>query len=256
MEKHYDITLKNGDVLCDHSTVIYEIFDYVSFRCEKLIDVLFIKCVFRCCSFKDCDFNHSQFENCVFESCDFIDSCFSNTEFNESYIDRCSFRSVFDNRSRFIGNTVSSSYFKDSESFGNCDIHGSHFNKCRFHKDFDMRRFGEILEEDLIGWKKCTKGGRSCIVKLLIPKGAIVFSINGKKCRTNKCKVLDIFDCKDLSEQTHFDRASSKFHEHKITYYPDDEINIKNFDMDYAKECATGVHFFKEKTPAWNYGAY
>ena len=100
-------------------------------------------------------------------------------------------------------------------------------------------RKGKILTEDIIGYKKC-RGG--VIVKLLIPRGAIVFSINGNKCRTNKAKVLEIEGR---------DRAVSK---HKyMSYYVGDEFTIYNFNCMYNNECAPGIHFFMTRKEAVNY---
>lgn len=97
-------------------------------------------------------------------------------------------------------------------------------------------RNGEILTTDLIGYKKCDY---EVVVKLLIPRGAIVFSINDKKCRTNKVKVLEI-------EGT--DRAFS-LHS-GMSYYVGDEITVYNFNCRYNIECAEGIHFFKNREDA------
>lgn len=100
-------------------------------------------------------------------------------------------------------------------------------------------RTGKVLTDDIIGFKKCRN---NVIVKLLIPRGAIVFSINGNKCRTNKAKVLEIEGA---------DRAISKCK--YMSYYVGDEFTIYDFDCVYNKECGTGIHFFMTKEEAVGY---
>ena len=100
-------------------------------------------------------------------------------------------------------------------------------------------RKGVKLSNPIIGWKKC-KGG--VIVKLEIPRGAIVFSINNNKCRTDKAIVKEIFGA---------DRAFSM---HKyFSYYVGDKIEVYNFNCEYNTECAEGIHFFRTRNEAENY---
>ena len=52
---------------------------------------------------------------------------------------------------------------------------------------------GMIIDTPIRGYKQCNTNGNSpTIVTLEIPRGAIVFSINGSKCRTNKAIVRSI----------------------------------------------------------------
>jgi uncharacterized protein YjbI with pentapeptide repeats len=100
-------------------------------------------------------------------------------------------------------------------------------------------RKGKILTQDIIGYKKCES---NVIVTLLIPRGAIVFSINGYKCRTNRAKVIAI------------DGANRAYSTYKyMTYYVGDEFNIYDFDLQYNEECAPGIHFFMTRKDAENY---
>lgn len=104
---------------------------------------------------------------------------------------------------------------------------------------------GKILTESIIGYKKCiNRLSNEVIVTLEIPKGAVVFSINGNKCRTNKAKVVDIQGS---------DRAYSIYT--YMSYYPGDEFDIKNFNCMYNVECAEGIHFFTDKHAAECYGS-
>ena len=103
----------------------------------------------------------------------------------------------------------------------------------------DKLRKGIKLSEPIIGWKKCKN---NVLVKLEIPRGAIVFSINNSKCRTDKAKVLEIIGG---------DRAYSK---HKFfSYYVGDVIEVFDFNCEYNVECAEGIHFFKTREEAENY---
>ena len=103
----------------------------------------------------------------------------------------------------------------------------------------DRLRKGIKLSEPIIGWKKCKN---NVLVKLEIPRGAIVFSINNSKCRTDKAKVLEIIGG---------DRAYSNYK--FFSYYVGDVIEIFDFNCEYNVECAKGIHFFRTKEEAENY---
>ena len=101
-------------------------------------------------------------------------------------------------------------------------------------------RKGKILTEPITGYKICRD---DIIVTLEIPAGAIVFSINGDKCRTNKCKVIKIEGANE---------AISKC-DNNFTYKVGDEIVINNFNLEYNVECGAGIHFFMTKKEAIDY---
>lgn len=110
-------------------------------------------------------------------------------------------------------------------------------------------RKGKILTEDIIGYKICDKDiwgaelpKNKVIVTLKIPRGAIVFSINGCKCRTNRAKVIAIEGA---------DRAYSTFN--NMSYYVGDEFNIYDFNCEYNTERGQGIHFFMTRAEAFNY---
>ena len=106
-------------------------------------------------------------------------------------------------------------------------------------RDVDRLRKGIKLSEPIIGWKKCKN---NVLVKLEIPRGAIVFSINNNKCRTDKAKVLEIIG------------GNRAYSNHKFfSYYVGDVIEIFNFNCEYNVECAKGIHFFKTREEAENY---
>ena len=118
------------------------------------------------------------------------------------------------------------------------DLDSAYLNSADLDKEEQIRK-GIKLSNPITGWKKC-KGG--VIVKLEIPRGAIVFSINNDKCRTDKAIVKEIIGA---------DRAFSM---HKyFSYYVGDKIEVYNFNCEYNTECAEGIHFFRTRKEAENY---
>ena len=112
------------------------------------------------------------------------------------------------------------------------DLRGAKGNLIEYRK-------GKVLTDKIIGYKKCEK---DVIVTLEIPRGAIVFSISGSKCRTNKAKVIAIDGT---------DRAISTYK--YMSYYVGDEFTVYNFNCEYSEECAQGIHFFMTREEAENY---
>ncbi len=102
-------------------------------------------------------------------------------------------------------------------------------------------RKGICLTKKMIGYKKCRD---DLIVKLEIPKGAIVFSINNSKCRTNIAKVLEISDNKKvaISQQD----ENFKYKVGKI-------VRPTSFNCEYNIACAGGIHFFRTRKEAEEY---
>ena len=118
------------------------------------------------------------------------------------------------------------------------DLKYANLKGADLNKEEQIRK-GIKLSNPIAGWKKC-KGG--VIVKLEIPRGAIVFSINNNKCRTDKAIVKEIIGS---------DRAFSM---HKyFSYYVGDKIEVYNFNCEYNTECAEGIHFFRTRNEAENY---
>lgn len=112
-------------------------------------------------------------------------------------------------------------------------------DRANIDEDEEYRR-GVVLSEPIRGWKKCEG---KVIVELEIPKGAIVFSINGRKCRTNRAKVISL----SRGEIAHSMRDNS------FTYEVGKELEILDFDMSYNVECSCGIHFFKTEDEAETY---
>ena len=121
------------------------------------------------------------------------------------------------------------------------DLTQANIYECEFDEN-ENARTGEILDSPITGYKKSREG---YIVTLEIPKGAIVFSINNMKCRTNMAKVVDMEGEEELTS----------VHDPNFKYRVGDEIVVKDFCMAYNIECATGIHFFKEREDAMCYWA-
>jgi uncharacterized protein YjbI with pentapeptide repeats len=101
-------------------------------------------------------------------------------------------------------------------------------------------RLGKILDEQITGYKKTKEG---VIITAEIPAGAIVFCINGIKCRTNRAKITDMGGHEVLHSQ------HDKFFEYRLGQ----EIEIKDFDLMYNVECTSGFHFLRTRKEAEEY---
>ena len=101
-------------------------------------------------------------------------------------------------------------------------------------------RLGQILTEPMTGYKKTKEG---VVITAEIPVGAIVFCINGSKCRTNRAKITDM----DGHEVLHSQYNNS------FEYCLGQEIEIEDFNLMYNVECASGFHFFRTRKEAEEY---
>ena len=104
----------------------------------------------------------------------------------------------------------------------------------------DQFRLGKVLDEPLTGYKKTNEG---VVITAEIPAGAIVFCINGSKCRTNRAKITDMEGHEVLLSK----------YDNSFEYRLGQEINIKDFNLMYNVECASGFHFFRTREEAEKY---
>ena len=102
-------------------------------------------------------------------------------------------------------------------------------------------RLGQILKEPMIGYKKTKEG---VVITATIPAGAIVFCINGSKCRTNKARIIDMGGQKEVLHSSY---------DHKFEYRLMQDIEIEDFNLMYNVECASGFHFFRTREEAEKY---
>ena len=107
-------------------------------------------------------------------------------------------------------------------------------------RDAEKMRLGRILTEPLTGYKKTREG---VVITAEIPAGAIVFCINGKKCRTNRAKITDMAGHEILHSK----------YDNSFEYRLGQEIEINDFNLMYNVECASGFHFFESREDAENY---
>mgnify|MGYP001018314488 CR=1 FL=1 len=115
------------------------------------------------------------------------------------------------------------------------DLHGASLLGTHLDKKEQYRK-GVILKKPMRGYKKLS-GGSICV--LSIPKGAIVFCINGSKCRTNKAKVLS--------------GGGASIFDEGFIYKKGKTYEIEDFDLAYNEECSAGIHFFKTRKEAEKY---
>ena len=104
----------------------------------------------------------------------------------------------------------------------------------------DKFRLGKVLDEPMTGYKKTDEG---VVITAEIPAGAIVFCINGSKCRTNRAKITDMAGHDVLHSQ----------YDNSFEYRLGQEIEIKDFNLMYNEECASGFHFFRTRKEADEY---
>lgn len=167
---------------------------------------------------------NASFVNCALQGARFRNANLSGALFLGSKLEVTDFRGAILHNTDFTKADISDAIFDENEKI----------------------RKGIILTEPMVGYKKCFVNGpctiSTTVVELEIPSGAIVFSINNGKCRTNRAKVKNIYS------------ANRAYSSHKyFTYYVGDEINIKDFNLAYNLECAPGIHFFRTYEEAANY---
>ena len=102
-------------------------------------------------------------------------------------------------------------------------------------------RLGKILTEPMTGYKKTQEG---VVITAEIPVGAIVFCINGSKCRTNKARIIDMGGQNEVLHSSY---------DNSFEYRLGQEIELKDFNLMYNIECASGFHFFRTREEAENY---
>ena len=137
------------------------------------------------------------------------------------------------------------SYIVGLDGGEKADLHGANLSHADLNgadlsgtylDEKEQCRKGVILKKPMMGYKKLADGS---ICVLSIPKGAIVFSINGSKCRTNKAKVLE--------------GGGVSYYDNEFTYEKGKSYEIEGFDLAYNEECSTGIHFFKTRKEAEEY---
>ena len=137
-----------------------------------------------------------------------------------------------------IGANLSSADLNGA-NLSRANLYGANLNGANLSGDYRFR-LGQILTDPLTGYKKTKEG---VVITAEIPAGAIVFCINGSKCRTNRAKITDMGVHEVLHSQ----------YDNTFEYRLGQEINIKDFNLMYNVECASGFHFFRTRKEAEEY---
>ena len=119
------------------------------------------------------------------------------------------------------------------------DLYGADLRRANLSRK-EKVRLGKVLNKPLTGYKITNEG---VVITAEIPIGAIVFCINGSKCRTNRAKITDM----DGHEVLH------SSYDNSFEYRLGQEIEIKDFNLMYNVECASGFHFFRTRKEAEEY---
>ena len=125
----------------------------------------------------------------------------------------------------------------------NADLSNADLSNANLDEKEELRK-GIIIDKPLRVFKKCIKNN---IVELELLKGSIVFSINKKKCRTNRAKVISI---NGVSEKG---LKCCSAYNNKFIYEVGKTVEVKDFDLMYNVECGSGIHFFWTKEEAEDY---
>ncbi len=91
-----------------------------------------------------------------------------------------------------------------------------------------------------IGWKKCSGG---VLVRLMIGEKARRSNANGRKCRAEYVKVLEVIGAEVGISQ----------HDNKTKYRVGKIVRCNKWDEDRWNECGGGIHFFLTRIEAKNY---
>lgn len=197
------------------------------------------ECSFFGCIFSECTFNKSYMCDGMFCTCDFVKCNFCGCSICNDKIDHCEFReSVLDSCS-FQKSSITNTGFDKAEFENDVNFVKANIQNSYLPKGYE-RILGVTLKEPILGYKKTREG---VVITAEIPAGAIVFSINGKKCRTNRAKIVDMHGHAVLHSS--FDVG--------FRYELGQEIEILDFDPCYSHECVPGFHFFMTEKEAKEY---
>jgi len=111
------------------------------------------------------------------------------------------------------------------------DLGGANLANAKFSGE-NRFRAGVVLTKPMTGYKKTKEG---VILTAEIPAGAVVFCVNGGKCRTNTARIVSTGHMKELHSM----------YDDSVAYHKGDVIVIEDFDLSNSAECANGFHFFK-----------
>lgn len=220
--------------------------------------------------FAVCDFNYLDLSSCNFTNVIFEYTAFTFSNFSCSTFVDCKFTNV----GLFVSDFSHTRFYNchnkhadtDADSDAvivakqsiltgiaqtNCDEKLFYVKQSIISKNFSSNKFryGTVLAQPLIGYKKAKISTRYVLIKLEIPEGAIVFQPNNYKCRTNIVKVLRIYDMTDNKE---YNIAYSMYNR-RFAYTVGETIICHDFELNNTVECAEGIHFFMTENEAREY---
>ena len=176
----------------------------------------------------------SDVTNIIYKKCTLSVLCTEDSALKKVKFIECCINSIY------ATNTSFAKVLSKNTAISTRDIETSTLDKETSNSLFTEDAKGFIAQQAIIGYKKVSSDYAYVILKLEIPKGAVVFSINGSKCRTNKAKVLEIAS-KNVPKNT---RMFSTF-DAQFIYEVGKTYEIPDFDTRYNIECSSGIHFFK-----------
>lgn len=226
-------------------------------------------------SFKNVEFHNVNFDYAIFRNVDFSNACFFNVSLREANFFNCKFISCYTDTQASFRN----SYFVDVD-FNAADLESvsfyqTHLDKVNFTAvnccDADFRN-AEItncvfdnmrINETTAGYiPVCPEKGvftvfkkarlyddTDCIVELEVPADALRSSATTRKCRVSKAKVVSI----TTIEGKPINRNAYSWYSRSFVYKVGKTVEVKCFNKNRWKECATGIHCFITRDEAVQY---
>lgn len=213
----------------------------VNFSCTKLIRAIFRNADLTNVNFCNANLRNANLEGANLEGADFYNANLDGADLSnanasgaEFYIAKLSCASFYNANLRYsdLNNADLSNANLINAYLDGANLDGANLDSTNLSKN-EQHRLGKILTRKMIAYKKCKDG---VIVKLEIPAGAVVFCINGHKCRTNIAKCIEISDNK---------KQAVSYYRDTFIYEVGKTYKVKNFNLQYNIECASGIHFFK-----------
>lgn len=211
---------------------------HTSFKNSYIKNTNFSNAILSDASFANAELTFTDFTNAMLIGTIFCHANMRTTSFKKSMLNEAIFTHAICSHVDFLSSSCNNANFKLADiikaDFEYANIHNAVFDET------ESVRYGQILKEPMLGYKKTFE---NVVITAEIPAGAIVFSINNSKCRTNKAKIIDMNGYKVLC--SHYNT--------NFQYTLGQQIEIDNFDMLYNVECGAGFHFFKTRDEAIAY---
>lgn len=242
----------------------------VVFKKVVIQDIAVKFCVFDNCKFIKCAFGENatardRFYKCAFSNCEFYKCCFISSIHSSvfykcrsikcQYTDHCyiAYTKYYD---CVMYKCILQMTCKD------CTLTNLDVSTCKFTEDVlfedtslshaklpkkEKYRRGIRLTKPIFGYKISAE---HIVVVAEIPAGAIVYSVNGGKCRTN---IAHIKKFRTKANKKSTETVVSSKYDFTFKYHIGDVVQIKDFDKRHYVECAAGFHFFKTFDEAVEY---